>query len=351
VRRQFHAGILAPPAVVGKDWLRIPFQAVLMVRPFVLLPLLFAACATAELRQEAAPELETKEQQTAAAAARYRSFQALLIRMDQAIDSYVQALAAQGEHRADDQAERLERMIHDAVLDLDAVDPRDPRATTTPRDTYRQLQAAAKDGTKPKQQSIALAALGFSGLPDALPTMVQGAMLENADVVDSAVLGIAVLRSPQTPPGVLAAIARNDKHPEDGRAQAAWALYRIQGTIERPTEILAIWHDMLTTGRDQLPPSVLMTAVRGVGLARDATHADLIASFLKHPTPRLRMAAALALGRMNAQTHWEQLLALIGPQETVQNVRLLARKALAELAGGVDHGYDLAAWRKTFDRG
>ena len=62
-------------------------------------------------------------------------------------------------------------------------------------------------------------------------------------------------------------------------------------------------------------------------------------------------AAALALGRMNAQKHWRDLLALMEPSESVQNVRLHARKALAALAGNKDYGYDLAAWRKVFDRG
>ena len=63
------------------------------------------------------------------------------------------------------------------------------------------------------------------------------------------------------------------------------------------------------------------------------------------------MAAARALGRMNAQEHWRDLLALLKPAESVQNVRLHARKALAALAGNKDYGYDLAAWRKVFDRG
>lgn len=337
----------------GKDWRSSPIQAAPMVRQIALVPFLFAACLSTApgLRREADPTLESKELQTAAAVARHRDFQAVLIRLDQAIDSYVQAVASQGEHSADSQAARLERMIHDAVLDLGAKDPRDPLGTTVPRDTYKRLEGAAKDGNNPKQQSIALAALGFSGLAEAMPTIMQGAMLDQPDIVDSAVLGLAILRSPRTPPGVLAAIARNQKHPEDGRAQAAWALYRIQGTIERPTEILAIWQEMLSNERDTLPPSVLMTAVRGLGLARDPSHAELVASFLRHPTPRLRMAATVALGRMNAQLYWPQLLELLGPQEMVQNVRLWARKALAELAGGVDHGYDLAAWRKTFDRG
>ena len=63
------------------------------------------------------------------------------------------------------------------------------------------------------------------------------------------------------------------------------------------------------------------------------------------------MAATVALARMNAQQHVPSLITLLGPQETVQNVRLHARKALADLAGGQDYGYDMAAWRKVFDRG
>ena len=100
-----------------------------------------------------------------------------------------------------------------------------------------------------------------------------------------------------------------------------------------------------------MPPGVLVTAARGLGLAGDAANAALVAPLLKHPVPRIRMASALALGRMNAQEHWRELLALIEPAESVQNVRLHARKALAALAGNKDYGYDLAAWRKVFDRG
>ena len=72
---------------------------------------------------------------------------------------------------------------------------------------------------------------------------------------------------------------------------------------------------------------------------------------LKHPTPRLRMAAAVALGRMNAQEHWQPLLELLKPQEPNPNVRLSARKALARLAGDKDYTYDIGAWRKVFERG
>jgi hypothetical protein len=116
-------------------------------------------------------------------------------------------------------------------------------------------------------------------------------------------------------------------------------------------EIQAIWKRLLTERRDSVPTGVLVSAVRGVGLARDPANAALVASFLKHPTPRVRMAVCVAIARMNAQDHAAGLMELLGPQETVQNVRLSARLALADLAGGQDYGYDVGAWRKIFERG
>ena len=133
--------------------------------------------------------------------------------------------------------------------------------------------------------------------------------------------------------------------------QAAWALYRVQTASTNPDEIVQYWRRFLTTEKERMPPGVQVTAVRGLGLTGDAKHADLVAPLLRHPVPRLRMASALALGRMNAQDYWEELLQMLEPSESVQNVRLHARKALAALAGNKDYGYDLAAWRKVFDRG
>ena len=218
-------------------------------------------------------------------------------------------------------------------------------------DNLRLLRALAADSTEPRQQGIALAALGFSGRRDVTDLIQQGTMSDDADIVDKAVFGLAVLRSPQTAPGPLAAVVENDRHPEDGRVQAAWALYRVQTVSTDPSAIVACWRRFLSTERERMPAGVLVTAVRGLGLAADAANADLVAPMLKHPVPRLRMAAALALGRMNAQEHWRDLLQLLEPAESVQNVRLHARKALMALAGNKDYGYDLVAWRKVFDRG
>lgn len=318
-----------------------------------LLPFLFVACAATggDPATEPAPDAERREQELRDAEQKRRDFQSVLLRLDQAIDSYVHTLSNQGEPRADKQGERLERSIREMVLGQDRGTRGASPDPTDRGENYARLQALASDGGNPTQQAIALSALGFSGDMQMMPLILQGAQLDDPFRIDRAVLGLAVLQSPATPPGVLAAIVERTTHPSDGRVQAAWALYRIQLVVEDQTPFVAIWRRLVTEQRNDVPIGVLVTAVRGLGYHRDAAEAALVAPFLKHPTARLRMAAAVALARMNAQDFIDDLLYLLGPQETVQNVRLHARKALADLAGGKDYGYDVAAWRKVFDRG
>ncbi len=321
------------------------------MRSFLLLPLLFAACASTEPNREPAVEEVDHDRKMAAEDAKRRDFRAVLVRLDQSIDSYVQALSNQGEYRADETAERLYKMIHETVTDTRPMYVRAGQAAPPPGETFNRLQAVATDGSNPNWQGIALAALGFSDRHEVMPTILQGAQLSDPFVADRAVLGLAMLRAPATPPGVLAAIISNPTHPEDGRGQAAWALYRVQTVSTNGEAIAAIWRRLLTDDKDRLPAVVLVSCVRGLGIARNIADGPLVATFLKHPTARVRMAAALALGRMKAGDQWEDLLAVLGPEETVQNVRLHARKALAELAGGAYDGYDVTAWRKVFQRG
>jgi HEAT repeat protein len=328
-----------------------------MKRAPLLLGLLLAACSSSpdpkDLRRDSDPTIEQREREIDAAEQKRRDFRTVLLRLDQAMDSYVRALAAKGEPRADAQAERLERTIRSMVLDQgpSMVGPAAKgRSTSDPGENYGLLQAAAIDASVPADQGIALAALGFSGAHSVMPTLLSGAQSGDPFLVDRAVLGLAVLKAPDTPPGVLARIVENDKHPEDGRVQAAWALYQLQGAVSDQEPILAIWRRFLTDGRDKLPAGVQVSAIRGLGFARDAKDAPLAAEFLRSPVPRLRMTACIALARMNAQQFANELIELIGPRETVQNVRLHARKALSDLAGGQDFGYDLSAWRKAFDR-
>lgn len=317
-----------------------------------LLPFLLVACAgTSEpLKTEPVPGEERRLTELEQADQRRHDFQAVLVQLDQSIDSYVHALSNQGEPRADKQIERLERTIREMVLDQGAVVTGTNSRPAETGENYRRLQAAAADGSDRNRQAIALGALGFSGDLQLMPLILQGAQLDDPFRVDRAVLGLAVLKAPSTPPGVLAAIVERKNHPVDGRVQAAWALYRLQSVQEDQTPYVAIWRRFIAA-KDELPTGVLVTAVRGLGYARDVANAASVAPFLKHPTPFVRMAAAVALARMNAQQFAPDLIQVLGPQETVQNVRLTARKALADLAGGQDYGYDVASWRKFFDRG
>ena len=46
-----------------------------------------------------------------------------------------------------------------------------------------------------------------------MPTILQGAQLSDPYVVDRAVLGLAILRAPTTPPGILEAVVLRPAHP------------------------------------------------------------------------------------------------------------------------------------------
>jgi HEAT repeat protein len=183
-----------------------------------------------------------------------------------------------------------------------------------------------------------------------MDTIAQGAMLDDPVLIDRAVFGLAMLRAPATPPGILAAVVENEKLPLETRTQAAWALYQIQEMSRRRDEILAIWRRYAGPDRERIPELALVQAVRGLGLSRDAANADLVVPLLQSPLPLVRMAAASAIGRMNDQAHALDLLALIGPDETNANVRLHARKALQALVGYADYEYDVEAWRRAFER-
>lgn len=326
-----------------------------MNRSLALLALLPLACACSTTSDPAVGTADPNQVQTEKDANKLeqkrRDFRRVLVRLDQGMDSYVTAMANRGDPRADHQIERITKLLQDTVLDMKARDGKNRAIDHEPGANYRALQALAKDGSLPDQQAIALAALGFSGDMKMMPIILQGAQLSDPFLVDRAVLGLAVLKCPETPTGVLTAIVENPKHPEDGRAQAAWAIYQIQTVTADQSEIAKIWRRFLGSEQHKLPPSVISTAIRGLGLTGDTAHVDAVLPLLKHPTPRLRMASAVALGRMNAQKHWRDLLELLKPQESNPNVRLSARKALARLAGDRDYTYDVAAWQKVFERG
>jgi hypothetical protein len=313
--------------------------------------LLFAACSTPSgPRTEPAPDEVEREQRLKAVDSERRSFRAVLVKLDQSMESYCRSLFADSA-RSDTEGTRLYRLIRENVLDIGTQARRPGEGERPPGNNFAVLQALAVDDHEPADRAIAVAALGFSGRPEVMPLILQAAQLDDPLLVDRAVFGLAVLRAPATPPGVLGAVLFDAKRAEPSRTQAAWALYELQEISERRPEILAIWRKCLEAPTGSVPAGVLVQAIRGLGASRSAEHTELVAPFVRHSVPKVREATAVALARLNAQNHVDDLLAMISPAETVPNVRLAAQKALSALSGGEDHGYDVTAWRKTFDRG
>ena len=166
-----------------------------MIRLLALLPLLFAGCASSpDHKGEPVPEEKDRHRALQKAEERRRDINAVLLRLDQSIDSYVQALSNQGEIRADQAAERLERTIREMVLDQGPELTKVSGGGVTsvdalpPGENFRRLQALAVDGSEPRQQAIALAAIGFSEKLEMMPIILQGAQLSDPLVVDHAVM-------------------------------------------------------------------------------------------------------------------------------------------------------------------
>lgn len=291
-----------------------------------------------DIRRQYDPELEDLEIARRDAIKRQEDFNLTLLQLDTSIDSYVLHLSRKGIASQDTKVQQLDRLIRQKV------NGGFPAGSNSER-----LIAAASDSEQPRSQGIALAALGFSNAENVMPIILQGAQLDDPFLVDRAVLGLAILKDPRTPPGIIAAIAEDPDYHEYGRVQAAWALYVLQESSLHTDEILPVWVRILKTDDNQ-HPAIISTAIRGLGYARDATNAQLVIPYLSHPVARVRFNATIALGRMNAQEAYAALIERLEPAETVQNVRLGARKALQALAGGVDRGYDAEQWRMEFER-
>jgi hypothetical protein len=316
---------------------------------FALLGL--AACSTSPSVSGPvpAPERAEEERQNTAAAHERTDMPHVLLTLDQAMESYARLLDSHGVPRADIELQRIERLLRELVNGVPSLrnGKQDGDLVGNKVDA---LMALAADSSDKTHQGIALAALGFAERSDVMPVILQGAQLSDPQLVDRAIFGLAAKHDPRTPIGVIVRVIDDKDHPEDGRLQAAWALFVLQDNGAPADEIVPVWRRILTAKKGEYHPLIIATAVRGLGITRKPDDADLVASFVQDPTPRVRMTAAVALGRMNAQAHWKVLLDLIGPGENVPSVRLAGRKALQALAGGADRQYDQAAWRMEFDR-
>jgi HEAT repeat protein len=310
-----------------------------MNRLAILPLLLLAACSGApdakdQTKGEFDPSVEKDFQQVEANAKRDRELPRILLQIDKALSGYAAALDQKGASTADRRAESLDRLLARLV-----------------RENQSELLATATDSSVVANQGIALSALGFAEGKEVMPVLLGGAQSTDPFLVDRAIFGLAILMDPATPVGVIIKVVDDPKHRLEGRASAAWALYRLQAVTFEKEKLVAFWKQLAARPRTEVEPSILLQAIRGLGLTREPTDAALVANHLDHPTPKVREACAVALGRMNAQDQVSKLIDMLTPVETNPNVRLAARKALQALSGGADRGYEVDEWRKIFERG
>ncbi len=254
--------------------------------------------------------------------------------LDWSLDKFAEFVHNSGSMRMDANVEKTEAFLRQQASDhLDM------------------LLHEADNVTVPRNRGIAVAALGFSGSEAALDPLLNAVNADNPDVVANAVFGLAMLHDRRTPPSAFSTIIEDPERSPELRASAAWGLYELQQAIVETAPIVAIWVRLMSGPIDSMPPGVAVQALRGLGLTRDPNQLELVERYAAHPTPLVRWAAAIALGRIGDVGAVPTLLRLLGSGEPNQNVHLGARKALQALAGGVDLGYDVKEWQKVFDRG
>jgi HEAT repeat protein len=263
-----------------------------------------------------------------------RTYEAEMIRLDQALDKYATAWLTSEATAGERVRDQLDKYLRQSVTKL-----------------FARLLTTAEDRTNPFQRVIALAALGFSGRPEALDPMLNAVRGDDHEAGLAALFGLAILQDPNTPAAPIGEVIFDEKKPLEMRRNASLALMKLQEKSYDANAVLPYWVRALELPMETADDGIQLHALRGLGLLRDPQHAGLAERMASHPQPKLRVAAAIAMGRMKNQSSVGPLLALLGPAEKNDNVRLAARKALQELAGGIDREYDVMAWRKAFDRG
>ncbi len=284
------------------------------------------------------PEIEAafaqKNRDAAADLARRRRFEQVLNNTDRMLERYMLALLSSGSTRATSDAATFEKQL-----------------TKTVDEYYALFMRAAIDKKVPRNRAISLAVLGMSGRREALDPMLNGLEDDNPEIVTSSVFGIALLKDGRTPPSYLHRVIDRTILADEVRNSAAWALVQVQMASVDSKACESVWTAVLGGPIEKPLPGVAVSALRGVGLSGNAAHNETALRYLAHPKPKVREAAAIAVGRLGVAGSHAQLFPLISPAEGNPNVRLAARKALKALAGGTDRGYDLREWQRLFERG
>jgi HEAT repeat protein len=295
-----------------------------------------AGCASTAVEEpDKSPEIEQRareeREQAGQAKARHSDFNLIRIRLDEAISGYVSFQAQSENPRAERQAESLRSYI-------------EAQAKRFRDDLLADLQ-----DSDPRLRTIAAAALGFGGDQ----ALVDPLLLALSDPVDSvrasACLGLGVLAKVTTPLDQLWNLLLDDKQSVPVRRAAAWVLVKLQ-LAGAPSAAFtqglprALQGDPLT--KDDV---VLVQCLRGLGLLRNPNLMPAALPYLSHPTPLVRQAALIAVGRCQNREAVPLVLPFLSATEANPNVRLTARKTLKALTGNrIDHEYDVAAWQREF---
>ena len=217
--------------------------------------LLAGACASAPDRGEMDPELEAlkgrQRRDQAALAEKQEQFERVLLRLDTAMDSYVEAVSRDEYKRAQHLAEKLEKFLRE-------------EATRH----FDHLVRTADQSEDPAMRARAVGALGFSGRREALDPLLNALNSDDDVVVNNAVFALGILQDLRTPPEAIARILENPSRPAEMRMNAAWALVQIQRVLLQPERVRPIWLRILSQPENTVEPWILVQAIRGQGLQR-----------------------------------------------------------------------------------
>lgn len=330
---------------------------------FCLSLTLLGACATPGKKDPEAYEtlVKQREQSNAAIKADAQFVPKIMQDFDKSIDKYFQARAKSPDQRAVQLKESFDRILRQEV-----------------RKNFDLLVMKAEETRDQEDREIALVALGFADesaveyvkrdgyltkqaktvkgerryADAALNCMITALQETEPRVVEKALLGLGLLAHENTPITEIGVLLEDSKQSADVRRNASWALSVMQAQItpERRKAIRPIFIRLLSQPLGDVDPPVVAQALYSLGNFRNSQDAKVIQPYCKHPMGLIRVRAAIALGKIKNQESFPALLELIKESETNENVRLVARKSLKALAGGVDRGYDVKLWQRLFQR-
>lgn len=266
--------------------------------------------------------------------ARQKQFERILTETNRAMERYAIARLDSGSPKSDKLAATLEKHLRRVVTD-----------------NFARFVQAATQADFPRNRAIAIAALGLSSNREALDPILNGLASDNKEVIGNSAFALGLLKDPRTPSSYLARVIEDENLPDAVRGGAASSLLQVQTVSTDTDKFEEIWARLLDQPFETGLPATTVSAVRGLGMIKNQERAQLVERYLSHPTPKVRQAAAIAVGRIGKQSSHIPLLTLIGTAEPYANVRLAARKALQALAGGIDRGYDVQEWQRVFQRG